>query len=276
MKKEFDPLQEKEITLGYEHGLEKNEVRIYAKKRFHHLQMQEIRLGFEYGLTKREVRKYAHPWIPNEKMKEVREHIQLGDREGIPIIMPGGFSRGVVLYGVMVGIVLLSSFIYLGKTIFHKPLILELTSEKIELDGSTPFLPTHYIKEYTEENTQLILPESIDFRIPGERVVLYKLVGEKESITKLLHIQIMDDQEPILTLTSQKITLVEGEPFDCRVYIDEAYDEINGDLRDRVDCSNDLTYGLEEQIIQYRLVDKAGNMVEEELLVELVPDITQS
>ena len=83
MKQEFSPLQEKEISLGFAHGLEKHEVHVYAKKKFNYLQMREIRLGFEYGLSKKEVKKYAKKYIPFEKMKEVSASVLNVDPEEI-------------------------------------------------------------------------------------------------------------------------------------------------------------------------------------------------
>ncbi|MBR2825815.1 MAG: hypothetical protein IKE51_06090, partial [Solobacterium sp.] len=118
MKKEFSPLQEKEISLGFAHGLEKHEVQVYAKVKFNYLQMREIRLGFEYGLSKKEVRKYAKKYLPFEKMKEVRERIQLGDRANVPNLMMGGIDREVYIYGLVALLVLVLSLVYLGKTIF--------------------------------------------------------------------------------------------------------------------------------------------------------------
>ena len=37
MKQDFSPLQEKEISLGFKHGLEKHEVQVYAKEKFNYL-----------------------------------------------------------------------------------------------------------------------------------------------------------------------------------------------------------------------------------------------
>ena len=270
MKQDFSPLQEKEISLGFKHGLEKHEVQVYAKEKFNYLQMREIRLGFEYGLSKKEVKKYAKKYIPFEKMKEVREQIQLGDRASVPNLMPGGIDRGIYIYGIVVGIILLLSLFYLGKTIFHKPIVLELVDDWIELDGSTPFTPSLYVKEYTEENTQLHLPRTIDFKVPGNRVVLYELVGKDETIQKLLRIKIVDDEEPTLTLSDHKVYLEDGESFDCRAYILEAYDEINGDLRNRVECDSTLMEDVSKQEVLYRVKDSAGNVVEDSLTVEII------
>lgn len=277
MKKQiFTPLQEAEINLGYEHNLEKREVRIYAKKKFNHLQMQEIRLGFEYGLSIKEVKKYARAWIPYYQMKELREEIMLGDRANVPTIMPGGLTKDIYLYGSFVCILGIFAFGYLFQTIFTERLNLELTEEWIELDGSTPFQPEAYIQSYTKENTKLILPDKIDFRVPGQRVVLYQLLRKDEKVERLLRIRIKDDAPPILLLSETEIQLVEGEPFDCRVYIEEAYDEISGDLKEQVECSNTLTYGLERQEVLYTVQDKTGNSTTSKLYVELIPNIEES
>ncbi|MBR2825241.1 MAG: hypothetical protein IKE51_03155, partial [Solobacterium sp.] len=151
-----------------------------------------------------------------------------------------------------------------------------LVDDWVELDGSTPFTPSRYIREYTEDHTQLHLPRNIDFRVPGNRVVLYELVGKEETVQKLLRLKIVDDEKPTLILSEQKIFLNEGDPFDCRAYILEAYDEVNGDLSNRVECSNSLMEGVEEQEVLYRVKDSAGNLVEETLMVEVISPVVNT
>ena len=100
--------------------------------------------------------------------------------------------------------------------------------------------------------------------------MLYELVGKDETIQKLLRIKIVDDEEPILTLSDHNVYLEEDETFDCRAYILEAYDEINGDLRNRVECDSTLMEDVSKQEVLYRVKDSAGNVVEDSLTVEII------
>ena len=61
------------------HGLNIEQVELYAKHQFDNLQMKEIRLGFEAGLSDQQVRSYADPQIDADAMNHMRLVI---DRDG--------------------------------------------------------------------------------------------------------------------------------------------------------------------------------------------------
>lgn len=72
---DFSKEQLEEIVIGYDHGLTKEQVNIYAKECFDEDQMAMIREGLEEGI---DVSIYAKPSLIWTEMKEIKEKIESG------------------------------------------------------------------------------------------------------------------------------------------------------------------------------------------------------
>ncbi|NLH64526.1 MAG: hypothetical protein GX478_10165 [Erysipelotrichaceae bacterium] len=66
--KGFDNMQIHEVEEGFRHGLNGDQVDLYADIDFDHLQMQEIRLGLQDGLVH---------WKKSEKQKRLIKILRL-------------------------------------------------------------------------------------------------------------------------------------------------------------------------------------------------------
>ena len=70
--KEFTENQMDEIKNGFENGLSKEQVSVYAKPEFSCVQMNEIESGFINGLSIEQVSVYAKPKLDENQMSEIR------------------------------------------------------------------------------------------------------------------------------------------------------------------------------------------------------------
>ena len=77
---EFTYLQKIEITSGLKHGLDKEDVKVYAQREWNHLHMREIRLALEHHISRREIKKYMHCDMPVEKMHKIRLALEKGEK----------------------------------------------------------------------------------------------------------------------------------------------------------------------------------------------------
>jgi len=76
---EFFPLQKREIALGRENGLSKEQIELYASPCFNFLQMKEIRIALEHGMEKKKVRILADPQLEVEDMRKLRWRMERGE-----------------------------------------------------------------------------------------------------------------------------------------------------------------------------------------------------
>ena len=77
---EFTYLQKIEITSGLKHGLDNEDVKVYAQREWNYLQMREIRLALEHHISRREIKKYMHCDMPVEKMHKIRLALEKGEK----------------------------------------------------------------------------------------------------------------------------------------------------------------------------------------------------
>ncbi len=78
-----------EICEGLEHGLTKEQVRLYANPEFSNVNMREIRSGLEHGLSEEQVRLFANPEFNDGQMKEIR----LGLEGGLSMEQVGIYAK---------------------------------------------------------------------------------------------------------------------------------------------------------------------------------------
>ena len=136
--------------------------------------------------------------------------------------------------------------------------VLTLTSDEIRLACGMTFEPSAYVKEVQGEDAHLILPDSFTAKMPEERLVCYELETRDGTIQKLMRIRIIDETAPEITLSNDHIELLRVTKFSCLAYLVNAKDNVDGDLTDRVECSDAL--GEENtQSVEYVVQDRSGN-----------------
>ena len=86
---EFSNLQMREIRSGLENGLTEEQIRLYARPKFGYVNMREIRSGLEHGLSEEQVRLFANPEFNDGQMKEIR----LGLEGGLSMEQVGIYAK---------------------------------------------------------------------------------------------------------------------------------------------------------------------------------------
>ena len=76
--KSFDERQMQEISFGFEHGLDSEQIDVYAKPAFDRYQMCQIRVGYENGLSHEQVEVFADPKYNAAQICELRVASELG------------------------------------------------------------------------------------------------------------------------------------------------------------------------------------------------------
>ena len=95
---------------------------------------------------------------------------------------------------------------------------------------------------------------------------MYELKGKEESIRKILKITVSDETAPEINLLQDHAELLTATKFSCRAYLKNAYDAVDGDLTQRVKCSDQLEQS-ETQTVLYTVKDRSGNEAKKELTV---------
>lgn len=74
---DFDPDQLLEIYYGYDNGLTREQVSLYANTDFYRRQMQEIRKGLENGLSEKKMKFYANSNFTEIEMEAIRRAFEI-------------------------------------------------------------------------------------------------------------------------------------------------------------------------------------------------------
>lgn len=81
--------------------------------------------------------------------------------------------------------------------------------------------------------------------------------------------EVLDSVPPDLKLIVSSIEIIQDEEIDYISYIESAIDDIDGDLKDKVEFNEIDTSIIGEQIIVYFVSDSANNSIQKELLVNV-------
>ena len=282
-KMNLNQFQMEEIRLGFAHGLNIEQVELYAKHQFDNLQMKEIRLGFEAGLSDGQVRSYADPQIDADAMNHMRLVI---DRDGKVTENRHADLRHKHLKNILFAVLIIAGgiaavfagFLLTGNlNEYMQPLELTLTSEKVDVEYGSSFNSMEYVKSFTQDGTaELILPDPIDTNVLGDKVLLYKLKNSKKVITKELDVHVIDSKAPKLILKQNEVKLTRTvDDFHASEYIEEASDNVDGNLKDKV-TETELDTSKDEQVITYSVSDSSGNAATADLKVTLVDPVITS
>ncbi len=262
MAERLTPLQQQELELAL-CKLSPEGVDLIRGHRLNYLQMREIRLGLERGMSVEQVKPIARKWIDHSEMKELLAAVEAGEDVSIPRrprkILPLVLS---VIFGI--GIV---GALYFYRSMPSEKLFVPLLQKEIRLSTGMTFDPKAYVKpQLLPLDVQIRYPDSFVCTVPQVRLVVYQVSRGNETVDGILRIEIVDETAPALRLKQSEVTLAKDEVFSCMAYIEEAVDEVDGDLSSSVECSDELRPQYDQEVL-YSVEDRSGNIQRAYLLV---------
>lgn len=260
----FTCLQQEEIEKGRKDGLSEEQIGLYARHEFNYLQMQEIRLALEAGKDSRLIQKAAVSWVPAREMHEIfaeaeTELPEIPERKKrkVPIRMIAAITSAGSL-AVLLGMGLPEK----------RELSLELTAKEVRIPCGETFRPEKYVQACSED-AELILPEEMTADHPENRLAVYQAKWKSQEVQQILRVVFEDQEPPEISLKLNEVQSIRGAPFSCRLWLDRASDEVDGDLTDEVECSDELSDEAEQEVV-YAVSDHSGNRTEAVLKVHLI------
>ena len=172
----------------------------------------------------------------------------------------------------LISTVVLALAIYLIKDIVIKMralIELELKANEITIRAGDAFSPSDYVRYVTEDESVYVIYPSLDTKDVGIHRLDYVATNGIKNVKKTLKVFVIDGESPIITLTSEEITLVRNrdeDGFDPLSYVKEVHDNLDEDLDIEV---NDLDWSKDEQSLTYRVKDSSGNSGKAVLLVKI-------
>ena len=264
----FTAFQLKEIEFGFEHGLDENQVDLYAKEEFDNLQMKQIRLALEDGFNEIQIATFARPEMDWEMMEHARENIKNGnviDETRVADLRKKNLKIALIVICIFSTISVAGILYFFSKDsldqLFQKLDLTFTTNEVVEVKYGSGFNPRDFVKDYTKgRNVELVLPGKLDTKVLGEHTLTYVVKNQKKSISKDLKVKVVDKQAPILKLKQYSLSLERGvdTKFACKTYLEKAVDNVDGDLQEKVTCSQ-FDSNKDKQDIVYKVKDSSGN-----------------
>lgn len=268
--------QLKEIRTGIEHKISTTRIRLYAKLEYDSHQMEQIRLGIEHGLTDEQIATFADPAFSDDEMEHIRTRLEFERRSKEEITEELHRKR---LHNILIAVAALGLLLVIGLVGFFgfdtirdylQPLNIVLTSNDVTLDPGDVFSPMNYVKSYTQQDTELILPDPIDTDTVGDQKVLYTLKNGHKSVSRELMVHVVDDDAPVITLSSDSAELTrKTDSFSCRAFLLSATDSYDGDLTDQVKCNSLIDWSKDEVTVPYTVEDSSGNAAEADLVLTI-------
>ncbi len=253
MKHELTFLQKQQVELARLHGLEDEQIRQLADYHYNYRQMEQLRLAMEEDTDPHILAVMMHPWVRARDMEDIRYRASIGQpvdhyRRPVPWRRLGVCAFGLLAAGC--GLVLVHG----AKK--EKPVLLELRAAEITLAAGQSFRPEDYIRQ-PEDISAVQLPEGFEADEPGSYLAEYVL-REDPSVHAYLRIRVADETAPSIVLNAQQAVIAAAEAPECRQYLAEVSDNVDGDLLRQTACS----YDAEKQEIVFRVKDRAGNTAE--------------
>lgn len=264
----WTPLQAEEVEAGKK-NLSPESAAVFTRRNFDFMQMQVLRLALETGQEIAQVKKAAKPWISHEEMKEILEALKRGED---PVIPRRPLPRFWFMLAPAIGLILGTGSCYEPASTLTVP----LRQSEIRLSVGMEFAPEKYVDiSAVPAGMHLEMPEGFICSTPETRLAAYRLEAEGRQAVSILRILIVDEEPPVLALSCAEVELGEETAFDCMSFVEKAQDNVDGDLRRRVSCSNDLE-DLADQTVVYEVKDSSGNTAAAELHVHRISLINTS
>jgi uncharacterized membrane protein YgcG len=274
-EKGFNNFQIHEVELGFKHGLNGDQIDLYADVGYDHLQMQEIRLGLENGLTQKQIQFFARKEFGWQEMNHIRTNIKnenLVDEHKAADL----HGKRIKNTGLLVTVVLLFIAVAAGGYIFcqywlqsSQELNLQLISNDVAVEYGTDFHSISYIQDRTSGNDiELSVPDNVDTHKLGTYAAKYTLKNKYKSIDSILNVTVVDTEAPVLKLTETTAVKYRTDDFACKTFISSAIDNVDGDITSKVTCG-DIDKTLDQQTVKYIVTDSSGNKAEAALTLNL-------
>lgn len=268
--------QLKQIRVGIEHKLNTTRIRLYAKTEYTSYQMEQIRIGIEHGLSDEQIATFSNPDFTDEEMEHIRVKLE-HERKSVEQINADLHQKhlknlitGLLAATILMGVAVIGFFGMDTVKRYFRILTLDLVAAEVTVNVGDAFVPMNYIKKYTEEDAELILPDPINTDHIGDQKVLYTIKSKYRTKTKELTVHVVDTKAPVLVLKEEEIQLTRGvDSFSCKAYIQEADDEVDGNLIGKVNCSNDIDWTQSEATVLYTVSDASGNTSNAELKIQI-------
>lgn len=254
--------------------LDIEQVEYYASKKYDHLQMREIRLGFEHGLSEEQIdlfakypEEYSYNAMNNARIK--LENGNMIDEQAKAKVRSNQLKNGLLFSAFLLILVVIGVCGTVVKNYLderNQELDIQLYADTIQLNYGDTFNPSKYIKSYTNaDNVELTIPEPIDTHQLGSITITYSLRNHIKTIKKQVQVVVVDFENPIITLSNQEVTLIRNQDtFSCKAYLSSAVDNVDGDITNKVECSN-VDSSKDTQTVKYTVKDSSGNEGTKEL-----------
>ena len=249
----FTLLQQEELHKAEQAGLSPEQLTLLKTHHLNYLQMKEIRQAMQENLDPVLIQTAVKRNWPAYDMQDCFQQLRSGQSPDLSCYerrhrLP--WHAAVLPFLGLLVFCLCSGLLHLP----GKP-VLELKSTEAYLSVGQQFEPMTYVAR-AEGEGRLLLPEAFVAEVPETRLVRYELITETGHLQVLLRVFIRDDTPPVLTLKESEVTLSGGEAFACLAYLQEASDNIDGDLRYQTSCSYEDGPSF---TVTYEVSDSAGN-----------------
>lgn len=181
----FSCLQNEQVELGRENGLNEKEISVYASPLYNFRQMQEIRLAIEHDTDPKQRKAMCHARIPAEQMHEMRLRLERGELLRNPAVPAKVWAGVFAMIGAYAGLVMICMQAVNGP-------YLQLKQEEIVLEAGQPFQAMDYVESYSDGEGALILPSGIDTSEEGRKTAVYHFVSQSEDIMKSLVVSVVN------------------------------------------------------------------------------------
>ena len=182
-------------------------------------------------------------------------------KQGIRIFGKTISTKAIVAASVSVLLVISGSFGYYQysenqkKKDIYNDLSIEF-SDKLVYEYGNEFNESELILNHTGHLEAL---NSLDVKKTGRQTLKYTVSKDGIERNFEITIEVKDTKEPILTLTHESLEVYVDDKFEPLQYIKEAYDEIDGDLKENVIIENSVDIKKSgEYEVKYSLTDRNG------------------
>ena len=165
---EFSYMQQREIRIGYENGLDAEEVSMYARSCYNFLQMEQIRLALQHGMEKKKVFKLLDAGLSAGQMKARRERIEHGE-----IIRTGIADR--FFFTALSGLTVLGLLLCGAMARLYDSTGLKLKTHEINIMPGETVDPAEYVENIDEIGDCLTLPPQFSAGETGDYVLIYEV-----------------------------------------------------------------------------------------------------
>lgn len=267
----FTVLQQYEIEDGYQKGLTKQQVDLYAKEEFNYLKMSYFKNALIDGVTLEELQPILNKEVDEDSIRLYLKELKEGKTPEVLTVTKQEVKKELpkpVVLIVTIVFCVIASIVMLPENESYIEFY-----ETIEIPLHEDVNPVDLIYEKVlQEGDELEMPRSIDTNQTGHFLIPYKIHNNENVTTYYAYITVVDQEPPVLKLICNELNLIEGSMFDPISYLKEAYDNEDGDLKEDVVCSlQDINPSTQKCV--YTVSDRSGNTSSETLLIHYVPSL---